>query len=86
MRSESDISIGKHFEELEDPGIDRANGGRKASDIKRLKELEEENKRLKKLYVDISLENWALKDVISKNSEIDGDMGDSGPCPGGLHL
>ena len=41
-------------------------GGMEASDIKRLKELEEENRKLKQLYADISLENRALKDVILK--------------------
>jgi putative transposase len=33
---------------------------------KRLKELERENARLKKMYADLSLENEALKDLISK--------------------
>ena len=41
-------------------------GGMTASDIKRLKELEQENRRLKQMYPDMSLENRALKDVIEK--------------------
>jgi len=41
-------------------------GGMTASDIKRLKELERENRRLKQMYADMSLENRALKDVIEK--------------------
>jgi putative transposase len=41
-------------------------GGLEASDIKRLKELERENDRLKRMYADLSLENAALKDVIAK--------------------
>ena len=41
-------------------------GGMSASDIKRLKELEQENRRLKQMYADMSLENRALKDVIEK--------------------
>jgi putative transposase len=41
-------------------------GGMEASDIKRLKELEEENRRLKQMYADLSLENRALKDVIKR--------------------
>ena len=41
-------------------------GGMEASDVRRLKELEEENNRLKQMYADISLENRALKDVIAK--------------------
>jgi len=36
-------------------------------DAKRLKELEKENARLKKLVADLSLDNAMLKDVNSKN-------------------
>lgn len=41
-------------------------GGLEASDLKRLKELEGENAKLKKMYAELSLENEALKDLISK--------------------
>lgn len=41
-------------------------GGMEASDIRRLKDLEEENRRLKQMYADLSLENQALKDIIKK--------------------
>jgi len=41
-------------------------GGMEAADIRRLKDLEEENRRLKQMYADLSLENRALKDVIEK--------------------
>ena len=41
-------------------------GGMEASDVRRLKELEDENNRLKHMYADISLENRALKDIITK--------------------
>jgi putative transposase len=41
-------------------------GGLEASDIKRLKELEHENSKLKRLYADMALENAALKDLIGK--------------------
>ena len=41
-------------------------GGMEASDIQRLKELGEENRRLKQMYADLSLENRALKDVIER--------------------
>nr|WP_246343514.1 IS3 family transposase [Adhaeribacter radiodurans] len=41
-------------------------GGMEASDVKRLKELEEENARLKKMYADLSLDHSILKEVITK--------------------
>ena len=41
-------------------------GGLDASDLKRLRELEAENSQLKRMYADLSLENNALKDLISK--------------------
>jgi len=41
-------------------------GGMTASDIKRLKELEEENRRLKRMYADLSLQHEALKDIVEK--------------------
>ena len=42
-------------------------GGMDASDLKRVKELETENSRLKRLYADLALENAAMKDLIAKN-------------------
>ena len=41
-------------------------GGMEAADIRRLKELEDENRPLKRLYANLSLEHDALKDVIAK--------------------
>jgi len=41
-------------------------GGMEASDVKRLKELEEENRRLKQMYADLSLEHQIVKDVLGK--------------------
>jgi putative transposase len=41
-------------------------GGMEASDLSRLKALEEENRKLKNLFADVSLQNMALKDVIEK--------------------
>ena len=37
-----------------------------ASDLKRLKELEEENRRLKQMYADLSLDNTLMKELIEK--------------------
>ena len=41
-------------------------GGAEVSELKRLRELEEENSRLKRLYADLSLDNSILKEVITK--------------------
>ncbi|OXS30152.1 MAG: transposase [Desulfovibrio sp. MES5] len=41
-------------------------GGLEASDLRRMRELEYENARLKQMFADLSLENRALKDVIEK--------------------
>ena len=40
--------------------------GMDSSQLKRLKELEAENRKLKQMYADAALDNRALKDVISK--------------------
>lgn len=41
-------------------------GGLGPSDLKRLKQLEEENQRLKKLVADLSLDKAMLQDVVAK--------------------
>ena len=41
-------------------------GGMEASDLKKLKALEDENRRLKQMYADLSLDHKILKDVIEK--------------------
>jgi putative transposase len=41
-------------------------GGMEASDLRRMRELEEENNRLKKMYADLALENRAIKDLLGK--------------------
>lgn len=41
-------------------------GGMDASELKRVKALEEENSRLKKMYADLALENMAIKDLLGK--------------------
>ena len=46
----------------------RKYGDMNVSEVKRLKQLEAENAKLKELVADLSLDNKILKDVISKNS------------------
>jgi putative transposase len=41
-------------------------GGMDVSQLNRLKELEEENRKLKQIYAEISLEYKALKDIVEK--------------------
>lgn len=41
-------------------------GGMEASDVKRLKDLEEENARLKRKFAELSMDYSILKDVITK--------------------
>ena len=41
-------------------------GGMEAADIKRLRELEEENRRLKHMYAELSLDHQILKEVLTK--------------------
>jgi len=41
-------------------------GGMESNQLKRLKELEEENRKLKQMYADVSLDITMLKDVLSK--------------------
>ena len=41
-------------------------GGLETSDVKKLKELEEENSRLKKMYAELAMDNRILKDLFTK--------------------
>jgi len=41
-------------------------GGMEASDLRRMKELEAENNKLKRMYADMALENQAIKDLLGK--------------------
>ena len=41
-------------------------GGASVADVKRLRELETENAKLKRMYADLALENTAIKDVLSR--------------------
>lgn len=40
--------------------------GATVSDVKRLRELEAENSKLKRMYADLALENAAIKDVLNR--------------------
>ena len=42
-------------------------GGLELSEAKRLRQLEDENRKLKQLVADLSLDKQALQDVLSKN-------------------
>ena len=41
-------------------------GGMEASELKRVKEMEAQNAKLKKMYAELALENAAMKELISK--------------------
>lgn len=69
--NEQGRSVGDLSREL---GIDKSTfyywrkkyGGMDRQELKRLKELEEENHKLKQMYADVSLDNKMLKDILSK--------------------
>ena len=42
-------------------------GGLEASELRRMKDLEAENARLKRMYAELALDNAATKDLIAKN-------------------
>jgi putative transposase len=42
-------------------------GGLEVSQLRRLRQLEEENRRLKQIVADLTLDNRALKDLATKN-------------------
>ncbi len=44
----------------------RKYGGATVAELRRLKELEAENAKLKRMYADMALENAAIKDVLSR--------------------
>ncbi|HOY78240.1 MAG TPA: transposase [Hyphomonadaceae bacterium] len=41
-------------------------GGMEASDLRRMRELEQENARLKRMYADLSLDHSVLKEALTK--------------------
>jgi putative transposase len=42
-------------------------GGATVAELKRLRELEAENAKLKRMYAELALENAAIKDVLGRN-------------------
>tara|TARA_B100001063_G_scaffold115556_1_gene107934 strand:- start:6460 stop:6729 length:270 start_codon:yes stop_codon:yes gene_type:complete len=70
-----EVDAGKKVEEVcRQHGISSATyyswkskyGGMETSDVKQLKELEEENAKLKKMFPNVSLENHAIKELFAK--------------------
>jgi len=43
-------------------------GGMEGSEIKRLRDLEEENRRLKKMFAELSLDHQILKEILEKKA------------------
>ena len=70
-RAESGVSVKDVCREL---GVSPATfyqwrskyGGLEASDLKRMKELEDENRRLKQMYAELSMDHKVLKDIIER--------------------
>ena len=46
--------------------VQELESGMEVSHVRRLKELEEENRKLKQMYAELALDNKILKDVIEK--------------------
>jgi putative transposase len=42
-------------------------GGSEAADLKRMRELEHKNAKLRQMYANLALENLAMKDIIEGN-------------------
>lgn len=57
-------------------------GGLEVSEARRLRELESENAKLKRLLADTMLDNVALKDLLTKNSDARRYAGSCGSSPG----
>ena len=64
----------KHQDIARDNGVSKATiynwkakyGGMEMNELKRMKELEEENRKLKHMYADLALDNKMLKEVLGK--------------------
>lgn len=75
INSIKEHETGKHISDIcRELGIHKATfynwkkkySGMDNQELKRLKELEEENRRLKHMYADLALDHKILKDVLSK--------------------
>ena len=55
-------------------------GGMELSDVKKLKELEDENRPLKSMFADLSLAHCILMDIIEKNSKTNDKTRTCGSC------
>lgn len=75
LRVLKEVEGGRHVKDVcHENGVSEASyynwkskyGGMESSDIKRMKELEEENRRLKQMYTSLSLDHEILKDIVSK--------------------
>ena len=70
-----EFDAGKNIQEISrEQGVSKATiynwkakyGGMEMNELKRFKELEEENRKLKQMYTDLALDNKMLKDILGK--------------------
>ena len=70
-----EFDAGKNIQEISrEHGVSKATiynwkakyGGMEMNELKKYKELEEENRKLKQMYADLALDNKMLKDVLGK--------------------
>lgn len=70
-----EFDAGKNIQEISrEHGVSKATiynwkakyGGMEMNELKKYKELEEENRKLKQMYTDLALDNRMLKDILGK--------------------
>jgi putative transposase len=70
-----EFDAGKNIQEISrEHGVSKATiynwkakyGGMEMNELKKYKELEEENRKLKQMYTDLALDNKMLKDILGK--------------------
>lgn len=73
-----EFDAGKNIQEISrEHGVSKATiynwkakyGGMEMNELKKYKELEEENRKLKAMYADLALDNKMLKDILGKKSK-----------------